>query len=300
MMRWLFFALLFGNGIFWFWHYMEADASVPAPVHRQKVVNIPLLTEVQPPAELVPAVPDKREPASVNTAPPEPVPPSDAAPATSLPSSEPTEMAAEPAQTTAKPELAAADKTPAEEPEPAPKADPVPETVATESRPAPEKAPESESPVTPAAPTPACYRIGPLLKPELAAEIETRVRSQGWPTTREERRVSVASGFLVYWPPLASRQAALEKMRELRAQGIDSFVVGDGPYLNGLSLGLFSSEDNAKRHAAGLRGQGLEARVGTRQRDTMQVFLEFQAPDERVVAGLALAGEAAPGKISCR
>jgi hypothetical protein len=69
----------------------------------------------------------------------------------------------------------------------------------------------------------------------------------------------------IYWvifPPLPSRDAALAKLGEIKALGIDdAFVIKDGNRLNGISLGVFDNEDQARVQAKSLEGEGIAGLV---------------------------------------
>lgn len=238
MMRWLFFALLISNGLFWYWHSLnERSAASPALVKNAKE-SIPLLAEIQSqtaaePRSLEPITAAAEASAAIPASQPKP----SEAPAPKVAAEPLTASVAEPVQSEKSLSGAAA------------------KTV-------------SALPDVSAVPTRAsCYRIGPVLEPERAAAVEAQLRAQGWTTVREPQQGGAIIGHIVYWPPLADRAAAMAKMRELRAQGVDNFVIAEGEFANGLSLGLFSTEANAERQAEELRGKGLQARVGPRRRE---------------------------------
>ena len=338
MIRRLFFALLFANGLFWFWQFLDSEPVSAGPT--PKAVGIALLSEQSAktkPAEMAststPAMPDAsraERPASIGS---EPVPTTRIA-ETGLDQSHKPEVSppgpvtaegAELAQSVTPPD-ASGEATPS--PEAVAPANPavtsVPEAVrsqATETTPTPESAktppPEGTSSMAHTEPgsagvaiaeagsepakhdVPQCYRLGPLTQDGNLAALETTVRSRGWPTQRSERKETVKAGYLVYQAPLPSRQAALAAMRELRGKGVDSFVIAEGPYVNGLSLGLFSNEENARRQAANLRSKGLDVLVGPRLREATQIFLEISAPSAQTWAEMALDDQVPVEKIPC-
>ena len=77
---------------------------------------------------------------------------------------------------------------------------------------------------------------------------------------RHEERQVVGS-YRVYLPPLASREAAAEKLREIRDRGVrDVALIGDGALENGISFGIFSNADNLHRRVAALDRIGYAVR----------------------------------------
>jgi hypothetical protein len=66
--------------------------------------------------------------------------------------------------------------------------------------------------------------------------------------------------YWVIFPPLPSREAALTKLGEIKALGIqEAFVIADDAQRNGISLGLYGSEELARRQVRELETKGLTA-----------------------------------------
>lgn len=64
--------------------------------------------------------------------------------------------------------------------------------------------------------------------------------------------------FWVIFPPLPSAAASQVKLKEIAALKVkDAFVINDGVWKNGISFGLFSTEDLARRQMRGLEGKGI-------------------------------------------
>lgn len=62
----------------------------------------------------------------------------------------------------------------------------------------------------------------------------------------------------VHLPPAGSRRAAEVNVQKVRAAGIESFVIGGGDLENGISLGIFSSTENAESKVAEALAAGLQ------------------------------------------
>ncbi|MDR2259393.1 MAG: SPOR domain-containing protein [Azoarcus sp.] len=90
-------------------------------------------------------------------------------------------------------------------------------------------------------------------------------------------------------PPLASREAARNLERSLRAMGItgkDIFVQESSPNQYAISLGLFKTKQNATRHLGTLRGMGVK-NVGIEERTVTESRVEVTASAEELDAALA-------------
>lgn len=82
------------------------------------------------------------------------------------------------------------------------------------------------------------------------------------------RTVEYASGYWVYIPPLRSKTAVSKKVAEIKAAGIeDYYVLKDSrKWLNAISLGVFKTEEAAKKFQASMKKKGLRtAKVGERK-----------------------------------
>ncbi|MCC6474294.1 MAG: SPOR domain-containing protein [Burkholderiales bacterium] len=96
-----------------------------------------------------------------------------------------------------------------------------------------------------------------------------------------ERRIEEPAGWWVFIPPQASRQAANQKVAELRTlglAGIDYFIVQDDSKLRfAVSLGVFRTEDGARNRLAQLREKGVRtAQVDRRTAPVRRTYLRLQ------------------------
>jgi biotin operon repressor len=83
-----------------------------------------------------------------------------------------------------------------------------------------------------------------------------------------QRTVELDHGYWVHIPPLKKRTDVDKKVAQLKERGIkDYFVVREkGKWQNAISLGVFKSEEAAKKHLDELRSKGVRsARIGQRQ-----------------------------------
>ena len=108
---------------------------------------------------------------------------------------------------------------------------------------------------------PACLRTGGFEDRSAVADVRGWLESRGaavLEVRREEvRRVSTRQ---VYLPPLKDRSAAEESVRRIRAGGLrDVAIIRSGALANGISLGVFGVEENARRRIAALERLGYRA-----------------------------------------
>ena len=89
--------------------------------------------------------------------------------------------------------------------------------------------------------------------------------------------VAVSTSYWVYVPPLKSKADMDRKASELKERGITdySLIVDVGRWRYAIALGVFRTEEGAKKHLASMRGKGVRsAQIGEReQRITQSAFL---------------------------
>ena len=128
--------------------------------------------------------------------------------------------------------------------------------------------------------TPVCVDLGPL-SPEEAARVEQSLAALvpgGRPVSQP---VDVTAGWWVHVPPRRSRETAERDAARMHAQGVrDTFVVLEPPeWRHAISLGIFRSEEAARRFAEALRERGVtEAVAGPRQQTVRMVRLVAPLP----------------------
>jgi hypothetical protein len=143
--------------------------------------------------------------------------------------------------------------------------------------------------VTPPSPKPACLEWGTFGAGELkSAQSALETLQLGERLT--SRDVQVVAGFWVYIPPLKNRVEVERKIAELERLGVKDYyaVEGQGPMKNGISLGIFRTEEAAKGYLERLQQQGVRsARAGNREHRVIQTVFVVRAPDVALTAALA-------------
>ena len=109
-----------------------------------------------------------------------------------------------------------------------------------------------------------CHRIGPFAESAQVDKASAVLKEIPLAYERRAEEQTVVTGYRVYLPPLATREAAEKKRRELSRLGFkDSSVMQEADMENALSLGLFTVEANAQKHVQALAAKKIETRMQT-------------------------------------
>jgi len=101
-----------------------------------------------------------------------------------------------------------------------------------------------------------------------------------------ERRVEDVSRYWVFVPPARDRRSAEAAMTQLRRLGVSDVSVRPD---NAISLGVFSSDDAARRFLAAIAAKGVKnAQVGPFAKELRDVTMLVHDPDTETVARLAI------------
>ncbi len=85
--------------------------------------------------------------------------------------------------------------------------------------------------------------------------------------------------FWVYQNPEASRKAALRKLHELQAEGVDSYVIPKGDLENGISFGLFNQRKGAEDRLKNVTSMGYEAKIRRVERTFEEIWVILPAAE---------------------
>ena len=122
-----------------------------------------------------------------------------------------------------------------------------------------------------------------------AARAEQALEPLGLGAKLTQRKQEDVSGFWVYIPPLASRQAATQKTGELKRLGVEEYyVVPDDPkWRNAISLGVFKTGEAANTRRDALLAKGVTgATVGARETQRGKTY--FQVREANLTLGAKL------------
>ncbi len=101
-----------------------------------------------------------------------------------------------------------------------------------------------------------------------------------------ERRVEDVTRYWVFVPPVRERRAAEATMAQLRRQGVNDLSIRPD---NAISLGIFSSEEAARRFLANIEAKGVKgAEIGPFAKEVREVSMLVREPDTELVARLTI------------
>lgn len=148
------------------------------------------------------------------------------------------------------------------------------------------------APVTTAAVT-ACTEVGAFDEAE-AKKFETQLAGLSLGDRLTRRTITDGTRYIVYIPPLANKEAADKKGAELKRLGVeDFFVIQDNSALQfGVSLGVFKTEEAAKKHLADLNQKGV--RTAKIAAHGGKVAFQLRGLDAAAQAGLQKISESFP------
>lgn len=105
-------------------------------------------------------------------------------------------------------------------------------------------------------------------------------------TRLQERRVEEITRHWVFIPPPSDRRAAETRMAELRKQGVQDLSIRPD---NAISLGVFSSEEAARRFLTSMQAKGVRgAEQGPFNRELRELVMLVRDPDTELVARLTV------------
>jgi hypothetical protein len=113
-----------------------------------------------------------------------------------------------------------------------------------------------------------------------------------------QRRSEETAGWWVFIPPQGNRAGALKKTAELKALGIEEFFIlqDEGKMRWAVSLGVFSSEEAARKHLEMLRAKGVRsAQSGERDTQVAKVWFQLRGADAAQQGKLRESAQGFPG-----
>lgn len=138
----------------------------------------------------------------------------------------------------------------------------------------------SLQPVTHGAPpeapgAPICHMIGPFHEKISARQVRDRLLAIPLKVDLYQIDVPTKPVYWVYLGPMRSRQEALDQHRQLLGKNIESFIITEGPLLNGVSLGFFTREESAQQLLRQRREQGYDAKLREVARTNPEMWVVF-------------------------
>lgn len=129
-----------------------------------------------------------------------------------------------------------------------------------------------------------CTLLGPVMKPEDAKALLSRLNALQIQAKYVALQVDGNPDYWVYLRPEPTKDLAIEKLRELQGKQIDSFLIPQGDLANGISLGIFDSQENAEKHRQTISQLGYDAQLKVNPRGYLENWIAIY-PDQ--VAGFS-------------
>lgn len=130
-----------------------------------------------------------------------------------------------------------------------------------------------------------CLLVGPLVDIN-PRELRQQLSSYSFGEELVWRTTTISEGYWLIIPPLGSQAEASKMLKDLRSKEIDSFLIAEGEYRNGITLGVFSDKSNMEHYRRELADQGypvvIVPRVSTREELWLQLrrYSDQQIPKD--------------------
>lgn len=118
-----------------------------------------------------------------------------------------------------------------------------------------------------------CLYLGAFAVAEQRQSYSQRLQAVGIQAQTIELEVPGAVDYWVHIKPFVNRQQALTQLRELQSKQIDSFIIPQGPFQNGISLGVFDKRENAEKRRQEIAAKGYSAEIGKNQKLLKELWL---------------------------
>lgn len=133
-----------------------------------------------------------------------------------------------------------------------------------------------------------CVRITGIAAEDQADIIQSRLRALEVAASKTTQEDILRSDYWVVLGPFETDQQGRDRLSQLQADDIESFLINQGRLAGGISLGLFSSDNNARTRVAELAEQNIDARVERVDRTREVWVLTIAAESARLISNQAL------------
>ncbi|MEX0624874.1 hypothetical protein [Saccharospirillum sp.] len=133
-----------------------------------------------------------------------------------------------------------------------------------------------------------CVRISGIAAEDQADIIQSRLRALEVDSAKTTQEEVLRSDYWVVIGPFDTDQQGRNRLTQLQADDVESFLINQGRLAGGISLGLFSSDNNARTRVAELARQNIGARVERVDRTRLVWVLTVAAESARLISNSAL------------
>lgn len=129
-----------------------------------------------------------------------------------------------------------------------------------------------------------CVLVGPFAESLAAEYFAEHLQALEVAAEVSEIEVPDGAGYWVYLPPAASKKLAFEKLREVQAKNIDSYLIPKGVLLNGISLGMFTRSELADLRQKEMIDLGYSAEIREISRTRKERWVTINRSDAQKIA----------------
>lgn len=145
-----------------------------------------------------------------------------------------------------------------------------------------ERVPEEKAEMPPGA-VASCGAFGPFERGAVGREVIDLLKRRGFDASLRRDSLDKPVGYWVLIPPLADREAAVDKVNRLKESEITDirrFVKGEQK--NGISLGVFSSRENALKRQKEIASKGHSTQIVPRTITLPIYWVDYRADKTRI------------------
>lgn len=123
-----------------------------------------------------------------------------------------------------------------------------------------------------------CWLLGPLSSEDRANKLRAVVAKIDYFAELVSSDIQKAPSYWVYFGPIESYGESLERLREFKAKGIDSFIIGDGKLKGSISLGVFANIDSARRMTSIMDRRGYSVKMAEIPKYEKEYWVSVKVP----------------------
>lgn len=150
-----------------------------------------------------------------------------------------------------------------------------------------------------------CIKLGPFTSLTEVKQLVVDLENRQLPATYERGETRSYDQYLVIVPPADSLERAKLTLARLQRAQIDSALLAEGEFANGISLGVFNAERPARLLRNSVIGQGFDAEMHVKSvpRKTYSVFVspgQYIEKSKKTLASLGVGpSQVKISKASC-
>lgn len=128
-----------------------------------------------------------------------------------------------------------------------------------------------------------CIRIQGLKEDESLVIVQSRLSALEVKSQKNITSQIIKTDFQVILGPFDSSEIARDRLDDLLARGIESYVIGSGKHKNSLSMGVFSNLQNAERRTEELKQNNISASISKNNHFNDVVVLQINAQSAQLI-----------------